>query len=63
MPSFESVLGLLGSGLAIGMTIIIPVWAHANIFGWKGYEIVICVIAGIIGVVGTVCALIPQSRS
>jgi vesicular inhibitory amino acid transporter len=60
MPSFESVLSLLGSGFAVLTCILIPVWAGASVFGWKKHEIVICVISVIVAVFGTVCAFIPE---
>jgi hypothetical protein len=43
------------------MSIIIPVWAGANVFGWKKYEIVICVIIAILAVLGTGCVLISYA--
>ena len=59
MPSFESVLSFSGSLFAIVMTVLIPVWAGANVFGWKKLDFMICVVSGIVAVVGTVCAFIP----
>ena len=61
MPSFESLLSFSGSMFAIVMTVLIPIWAGASVFGWKKYEFIICVVSGIVAVVGTVCAFMPAS--
>ncbi|KAL7424020.1 hypothetical protein Q5752_001605 [Cryptotrichosporon argae] len=57
LPSFESVLGLVGSGLMVLNLIIMPVWAGASVFGWRWYDVTACVACTIIAVVGTVAAL------
>ncbi|ORY27209.1 transmembrane amino acid transporter protein-domain-containing protein [Naematelia encephala] len=62
MPSFESVLSLLGSGFAVASTILIPVWAGASVFGWKWYQIVICVISTIVAILGIISAFWPEAH-
>jgi len=63
IPSFERLMSFMGSALAIVTVIIIPVWAAAKIWGWTWYGVVICVLSGIIGVVGTICAVWPRETS
>jgi len=55
MPSFENVLSLLGSGFATVMAVLLPIWAGAKVFGWKWYQILICVIVSIVALIGMGC--------
>lgn len=61
MPSFESLMGLMGSGFAILSMIVLPVWAGAEVFGWKWYEKGAVVGAVIVAVLGTIAAMWPEA--
>lgn len=56
MPSFERVMGLLGSGFASLTLIIIPVWAGAKVFGWRWYHGLAIGVSAVAGVLGTIAA-------
>lgn len=60
LPSFEQVMSIMGSGFAVVMAIIMPVWAGSAVFGWRWYSVMICVGSGVVGVVGVMCALWPS---
>lgn len=60
MPSFESILSLLGSCFAVAMTLIIPVCAGANVFGWKKLDYFLVGFGITMAVVGTGCVLLSQ---
>ena len=62
IPSFESLLSFLGSGFAIIMSIIIPVWAKASVFGWKWHEKALCVFSAVLCVVGVICSVWPSHK-
>lgn len=55
-PSFERVMGLLGSGFASLTLIIIPVWAGAEVFGWRWYHYFAIGVAVVLGTLGTIAA-------
>ena len=60
MPSFESVLSFLGGGLGVVSTVIIPVWAGANVFGWTKWSKGVVAVSAVLAVVGTVCSFWPE---
>jgi vesicular inhibitory amino acid transporter len=59
LPSFESVMALLGSGFALVTVIIIPIWAGAKLWGWTWYASVIAGLSGVVAVVGVVTSFWP----
>ena len=57
MPSFESVMAILGGGFGLVMVVILPVWAGGNVLGWKWYYYPVLVGSGVMAVVGVVVPL------
>lgn len=62
LPSFESVMALLGSGFALVTVVIIPIWAGAELWGWTWYAAVCCGLSGVVAVVGIVTSFWPESQ-
>jgi vesicular inhibitory amino acid transporter len=60
LPSFESVMALLGSGFALVTVVIIPIWAGAEVFGWTWYAMVTCGVSAVVAVVGIVTSFWPS---
>ena len=58
MPSFESVLSLLGNALGMLMMVLIPMCAYAAVYGWKWYHIIIAVVTVFFAITGTICSFL-----
>jgi vesicular inhibitory amino acid transporter len=58
MPSFESVMAILGGGFGVVMCIIMPVWAGGNVLGWRWWYYPVLVASGAMAVVGVVAAVL-----
>ena len=58
LPSFESLLSLLGSGFAVVISILLPIAAKATVFGWKKHEIGIFLLSAVLGTIGVVCTFL-----
>lgn len=54
LPSFERILSLLGSGFGLITVVIIPICAYGQVFGWRWWHVVICVLSGLLAVAGTI---------
>lgn len=59
LPSFESVMSLLGSGFALVTVMIIPLWAGAELFGWTWYAMFTMGLSGVVAVIGILTAFWP----
>lgn len=71
LPDFDSIMGLMGSGLCFTICVIMPVAFYLKIFSREGDEIsamerilgwVLIVICTILGIIGTVFALLPKEK-
>lgn len=71
MPDFDSIMGLMGSALCFSICIILPVMFYLTIFSREGGEIgrpekvggwVLIVVCSILGVFGTVFAILPKQK-
>lgn len=60
LPSFESVMSLLGSGFAVVTVMIIPLWAGAELFGWSWYAALTVGVSGVVAVVGIITSFWPH---
>ncbi|WOO84347.1 Vacuolar amino acid transporter 1 [Vanrija pseudolonga] len=58
VPSFETVMSLLGSAFAVATMIVIPIWAGATIFGWRWYDWAILIPSVIVGTLGTIATFL-----
>jgi vesicular inhibitory amino acid transporter len=58
MPSFESVMAILGGGFGLVMIVILPVWAGGNVLGWKWWYVPILVGSSVMAVIGVVIPLL-----
>lgn len=54
LPSFESILSLLGSGFGLVTVVIIPICAYGQVFGWRWWHVAVCVASGFLAVAGTI---------
>lgn len=63
LPSFESVMSLLGSGFAVVTVMIIPLWAGAELFGWTWYAVLTVGVSGLVAVVGIITSFWPHQWS
>lgn len=59
LPSFESVMSLLGSGFALVTVMIIPLWAGAELFGWTWYAMFTMGLSGVVAVIGVATSFWP----
>ncbi|WWD16037.1 hypothetical protein CI109_100462 [Kwoniella shandongensis] len=57
-PSFETIMGVMGGGLALISCVLIPIAAGAGIWGWRWYDIVIFALSSVAAVVGILCAVL-----
>lgn len=71
LPDFDSVMALMGSALCFTICMILPIAFYLKIFDSNGKQIlkkerilgyVLIVICGILGLVGTVFAIIPKDK-
>ena len=58
LPSFETVLSLIGNALGMILLILVPIFAYTAVFGWQWNHAVIVVITVFMAVVGTSCSFI-----
>jgi vesicular inhibitory amino acid transporter len=58
MPSFESVMAILGGGFGLVMVVILPVWAGANVLGWKWWYYPVLGVSVVMAVLGVVVPLL-----
>jgi len=59
LPSFESVMALLGSGFALVTVVMVPIWAGAELWGWTWYAALCCGLSGVVAIVGIITSFWP----
>ncbi|KAK8869698.1 hypothetical protein IAR55_000266 [Kwoniella newhampshirensis] len=57
-PSFETIMGVMGGGLAVISCVLIPIAAGAGVWGWRWYDILIFALASVVAIVGVLCAFL-----
>ncbi|WRT67240.1 uncharacterized protein IL334_004207 [Kwoniella shivajii] len=62
LPSFETVMGIMGGGLAVISCILIPIAAGAGVWGWTTFSKIVFGIASVYAVIGTACALLNDGK-
>ena len=66
VPSFDTIMALLGSAMAFSICIVLPLAFHLKLFGneigrtEKGLNWFLIVICSIMGIVGTVWVFLPK---
>ena len=66
VPSFDTVMALLGSAMAFSICIVLPLAFHLKLFGneigktEKGLNWFLIIICSIMGIVGTVWVFLPK---
>ncbi|WVR05141.1 hypothetical protein IAU60_002153 [Kwoniella sp. DSM 27419] len=58
LPSFETIMGILGGGMAVVSCVLIPLAAGAGIWGWSWYAILTFVLSSVLAVIGVACSLL-----
>ncbi|OCF36492.1 solute carrier family 32 (vesicular inhibitory amino acid transporter) [Kwoniella heveanensis BCC8398] len=62
LPSFETVMGIMGGGLAVCSCILIPIAAGAGVWGWTWYTVMAFWTAALFAVVGVVCCFLNEGQ-
>ncbi|ODN98398.1 solute carrier family 32 (vesicular inhibitory amino acid transporter) [Cryptococcus wingfieldii CBS 7118] len=57
-PSFETLLSIMGGGMSVVTSILIPIAAGANLWGWSWYSRSLFGISSVVCVIGLLCALL-----
>ncbi|WVQ98857.1 hypothetical protein IAU59_005988 [Kwoniella sp. CBS 9459] len=62
LPSFETVMGIMGGGLAVISCILIPIAAGAGVWGWTWYTVLAFWTSALLAVVGVVCCILNERQ-
>ncbi|KAK4683881.1 hypothetical protein P7C73_g6331, partial [Tremellales sp. Uapishka_1] len=60
--SFESMMGVMGSGFGGLLCIVIPVWAGCSVFGWTWWRKAIILLGAVFAAIGVVASAWPETR-
>ncbi|WWC69317.1 uncharacterized protein I206_103255 [Kwoniella pini CBS 10737] len=58
LPSFETVMSIMGGGLAVISCILVPIAAGSNLWGWSWYARIIFGLSCLVALISTICALL-----
>ncbi|WWD10011.1 hypothetical protein V865_008144 [Kwoniella europaea PYCC6329] len=63
LPSFETIMSIMGGGLSVINCILIPLAAGSSLFGWTKKDKIVFGLAGLVAVISVVCALLNESTT
>ncbi|WVW82950.1 hypothetical protein I302_104965 [Kwoniella bestiolae CBS 10118] len=63
LPSFETIMSIMGGGLSVVNCILIPIAAGSNLFGWKKVDKVIFGLASVVAVISVICAVLNDQNA
>ncbi|WVO13964.1 hypothetical protein L204_101589 [Cryptococcus depauperatus] len=63
IPSFETLMSIMGGGMSVITCIIIPITAGAGVWGWRWYSAFACGLSAVMCIIGVVCALLNDRNA